>query len=742
MTKILRHFKGKLNLKANNDFQVAQRFMAYVFRVISWLSTYFIVDSQTKSEIRKLCEYLSGIAKDRGIPGFVAYLKATRQALFLYLSGESLVKRTSGVSLDNQGFPKSLSPFKEIIQQEGPYRQMTLRFLTTVLASTRALKKITRPDLEPIRSPRVVVPSDRSLPSPVTFWKELGFKQWFKESSPRTVHFRDYHFSTKSGPNGPALGSSIADLSLIFRNKRLFDSIKIVGGPKLAQRMDTLVQELEFLKSGHPQFPERKLRKLSIIPDKEHKVRVVAILDYWSQTALYPLHVYLYRILKRIPQDCTHNQGQFQSNMSNWKYFGSVDLTAATDRFPIDFITFVLGPILPKSYLEAWREIMVGLPFDFSFGKQKEQVSYGVGTPMGAYTSWASFAIAHHYVMFSACQRVGIKWKDAPYALLGDDILIGDQRLCEEYKSIILDLGLNFSPNKTFESTEFCEFAKRVFWRGKEITPFPISALIGEGKFYELVPTLFGETLKGWSFPQGIGEAIASYYQIVKGFNAKYCKEIWHKAAVVEELMFYMREPRSAIKVITSLYRWKGIDHPGRIKNSTAKAAIQGCLLDLFVASDPLYKTMDPCAEKRKDQPLGKLASDMVMYYTGNEEEAKAAWACEAMSCIPLLNVYGQISEMYIKLKKRASVMEEGSDIWPLFLKTVGLPLSDGVFVERQQNRLARGASSLASNLFTKYHSMVKLEEELMKPPDMEDPYAFLRDLPPEVLADIQRSNS
>lgn len=40
-----------------------------------------------------------------------------------------------------------------------------------------------------------------------------------------------------------------------------------------------------------------------------------------------------------------------------------------------------------------------------------------------------------------------------------------------------------------------------------------------------------------------------------------------------------------------------------------------------------------------------------------------------------------------------------GGANWPLLLKTIGLPSSDGVFVERQRNRLTRGAAGLAYKL-------------------------------------------
>lgn len=54
---------------------------------------------------------------------------------------------------------------------------------------------------------------------------------------------------------------------------------------------------MEFLKENREKLstflgtPKRgPIRKVTGIKDREGKTRVIAILDYWSQTALLPLH--------------------------------------------------------------------------------------------------------------------------------------------------------------------------------------------------------------------------------------------------------------------------------------------------------------------------------------------------------------------------------------------------------------------------------------------------------------------
>jgi hypothetical protein len=77
------------------------------------------------------------------------------------------------------------------------------------------------------------------------------------------------------------------------------------------------------------------LRKLSIVQDPEAKARIIAILDYWTQTALKPLSDAQFSILKGIKTDYTFNQGGFSGKIPNHVTAHSLDLTACTDRLPV-----------------------------------------------------------------------------------------------------------------------------------------------------------------------------------------------------------------------------------------------------------------------------------------------------------------------------------------------------------------------------------------------------------------------
>lgn len=62
------------------------------------------------------------------------------------------------------------------------------------------------------------------------------------------------------------------------------------------------------------------------------------------------------------------------------------------------------------------------------------------------------------------------------YAILGDDIVIGDSRVASEYSSILSDLQVTISSQKSFISDSgACEFAKKYYVRGCSVDLSPIS---------------------------------------------------------------------------------------------------------------------------------------------------------------------------------------------------------------------------------------------------------------------------
>jgi len=95
---------------------------------------------------------------------------------------------------------------------------------------------------------------------------------------------------------------------------------------------------------------------------------------------------------------------------------------------------------------------------------------------MGAYSSWAAFALSHHLVVFIAARMAGIR-HFRNYRILGDDIVIGNDSVAKHYIAIMDNLGVDIALQKTHRSEHFFEFAKRLFYDGKEFSPFPLTGL-------------------------------------------------------------------------------------------------------------------------------------------------------------------------------------------------------------------------------------------------------------------------
>jgi hypothetical protein len=229
-------------------------------------------------------------------------------------------------------------------------------------------------------------------------------------------------------------------------------------------------------------------RRLSIIGDPEAKARVVAIFDYWSQTILRKLHLRLFELLETFKQDRTFTQDPFIPRRPGHHYY-SLDLSAATDRFPLTLQRNLVEALIDKEYADGWQKVLVGLPFVTPEGNQ---LNYGAGQPMGAYSSWAVFAVAHHLVVDYCAHLEGLEAQSDFYILLGDDIVINHDGVAKRYKDTMAALGVAISPLKTHESLTTYEFAKRWFHFGREISGIQLAG------FYHLLDAGLTSKINKW----------------------------------------------------------------------------------------------------------------------------------------------------------------------------------------------------------------------------------------------------
>jgi len=386
--------------------------------------------------------------------------KTIRAITLAYLAGTPIRSVPEMISIRN-GIPKDLKPLSSLITSGD---HVDIKFLLTLLSVTKVLTCPPNPNLSSI-SGESTCNEDQEWSTYIrAFFKRLRI-----EESSVEYEFSQYHMSTKTSPNGNgALADAVGELFILHEKfPTLYQSIQVLGGDNLKEKMDTLVNRLIV----KPNIGD-KVRRLSYISDKECKTRTVAILDYWSQTSLIPLHESLFKILKLIKSDQTFNQGSFVNRLNRGPYF-SFDLKDATDRFPISLQRKVLNYLIGEKAAEAWQTILVHEPY---YTPEGNPIKYSTGQPMGAYSSWATFAITHHLVVYrAACMAGKPYFRD--YALLGDDIVICDRQVSLYYEKLMLELGIEFSKTKTFKSEKMYEFASRIFLNDCEVSPFSLKGV-------------------------------------------------------------------------------------------------------------------------------------------------------------------------------------------------------------------------------------------------------------------------
>jgi len=239
-------------------------------------------------------------------------------------------------------------------------------------------------------------------------------------------------------------------------------------------------------------FDDIALGKLSFKEEAAGKLRIFAICDIWTQSLLSPLHDSLFNLLKLIPNDGTFDQdASFARCLLKSKEAGlaySADLSSATDRLPIDLQIDILNNLTGTSLGTHWggllRDrpfIIRGNPYNIPSGSY---VSYNTGQPMGCLSSWAMLALTHHLILQYCASLVypNLDRWETRYEILGDDIVIFDKLLFDQYILVMkqLNVGVNLSKSLIAHDRSAFEFAKRTGVNGLDVSALSWKQVMAE----------------------------------------------------------------------------------------------------------------------------------------------------------------------------------------------------------------------------------------------------------------------
>jgi len=188
------------------------------------------------------------------------------------------------------------------------------------------------------------------------------------------------------------------------------------------------------------------------------KLRSIASPYRIHQLALKPIGDAIYDIVEKCEWDCTFNQSKaipwIQRSLSEGKQVHSIDLTGATDYFPLglqlETLRSIFGDIIDINLIEEISR----LRWKSEFG----DIQWQRGQPLGLYPSFGMFTLTHGLLLLF----LSGKEYNHDFFVLGDDVVILDDQLFKSYTDIMSIMKCPWSPQKSLSSNSLCEFAGKV----------------------------------------------------------------------------------------------------------------------------------------------------------------------------------------------------------------------------------------------------------------------------------------
>lgn len=427
------------------------------------------------------------IYKENGVNHFILYLKTCLWAMNCFLGDIPVSStRVTGTRIKlSRGLPYIIpTNFRREIRKGN---LSYIHIIGSILQSYKGLQgEYKEPDLSSILMPPIDVP----LESFENFVTE------YIKRRPAKGKIEDYGDTPdpiilSAGPN-----SSVSVLG-IYEDATALHSI---GAFPLFEDYATITGHEGFLEgavendfyclsSGEVKpSPKERLTpgKLSLKYEAAGKVRVFAIVDYFTQWLLKPLHDFMFDWLRHQHSDATFNQNEvlntFVKNNLGRKFW-SFDLKSATDLIPKQLYSVVLRMFLPPEAIQIWNQLC-SRPFrvpdelTFTYGGF---VKYGRGQPMGMLSSWAALASCHHMLVRFAYFRYTGSYFIPPhkYLVLGDDIVISEEELANSYKEVCKMMEIPLSLYKSYECSSVLNFASQTYNnKGENLSPISLKEVV------------------------------------------------------------------------------------------------------------------------------------------------------------------------------------------------------------------------------------------------------------------------
>lgn len=203
--------------------------------------------------------------------------------------------------------------------------------------------------------------------------------------------------------------------------------------------------------------------KISLIQEPGYKLRYVSNPGRIFQCVLKPLQTALDSFNKSSEWDCTHDQSKafpvIQERLAQGKMVHSIDLTGATDYFPLSTQEHLLRLMCNREDINLFSELSQA-SWEFP---RVGQVRWTRGQPLGLNPSFAAFALTHGHLLLGLLNKPF----NNEFFVLGDDVVILDDQLAEDYYSFMSFIQSPISYHKCLSSSNLSEFGGKLI--GKNI---------------------------------------------------------------------------------------------------------------------------------------------------------------------------------------------------------------------------------------------------------------------------------
>lgn len=285
--------------------------------------------------IKRTFKIVFSLLKKNGTLFTVKYLKQCRLLITRYMCGRPLYTNKSLISTKG-GFPRKFLFLKKSIDSNSVEQ---IKFALTLMNISRTISP-KKGEIIPIDFSSITnKPSKVFKTLPGHFINNFinNYNLNFKVHQYST---KDFFINLKMGPHGPSI-LSILETVKWLNAKQLRYIFILIGETFFNKYIGPLYSFMKHHNISIPNgskdeqvFDHRNTGRLSIVKDPECKMRVIAIVDYLSQFTLKPIHRNFMQNLQRIPNDRTFTQDPFHK-WEGTDPFYSLDLSSATDRFPV-----------------------------------------------------------------------------------------------------------------------------------------------------------------------------------------------------------------------------------------------------------------------------------------------------------------------------------------------------------------------------------------------------------------------